>query len=46
MCQVVARDNDHLYEIGQRILSEEGVQRTVTSIVLREHIAQRMDQLL
>jgi DNA-binding Lrp family transcriptional regulator len=46
MCQVLARDNDHLYEIGQRILSEPGVQRTVTSIVLREHIAQRIRQLL
>ncbi|KAA9089165.1 Lrp/AsnC family transcriptional regulator [Microbacterium radiodurans] len=46
MCEVLARDNDHLYEIGQRILAEAGVQRTVTSIVLREHISQRVRQLL
>ncbi len=46
MCQVVAKDNDHLYEIGQRILVEVGVERTVTSIVLRDHISQRMRQLL
>lgn len=46
MCQVLARDNDHLYEIGQQILLEPGVQRTVTSIVLREHITRRLRQLL
>lgn len=46
MCQVLATDNDHLYEIGQRILAEPGVERSVTSIVLREHIAQRLGQLL
>lgn len=46
MCQVLAKDNDHLYNVGQQILSEPGVERTVTSIVLREHIPQRLGQLL
>lgn len=45
-CQVAVRDSDHLYEVGQRILSAPGIRRTATSIVLRELIEYRTSQLL
>ena len=45
-CQVAVRDSDHLYEVGQRILSTPGIRRTATSIVLRELIEYRTAQLL
>ena len=45
-CQVAARDSDHLYQVGQRILRTPGVRRTATSIVLRELIEYRTSQLL
>jgi len=46
LCQVVARDTDDLYEVGQRILRCSGVRRTATSIVLKELIEYRMTPLL
>lgn len=46
LCQVVARNTDHLYEIGQAISAAPGIQRTSTSIVLREYLSYRMTQLL
>ena len=46
LCQVVARDTDDLYEVGQRILRCPGVRRTATSIVLKELIEYRMTPLL
>jgi DNA-binding Lrp family transcriptional regulator len=46
LCQVVARNTEHLYEIGQAISTAPGIQRTATSIVLREHLAFRIVQLL
>ena len=46
LCQVVVRDTDDLYEVGQRILRCPGVRRTATSIVLKELIAYRTTPLL
>lgn len=46
MLQIVARDADHLYEVGQQILRCPGVRRTATSLVLKELIEHRMAQLL
>ncbi|BCW36023.1 AsnC family transcriptional regulator [Arthrobacter sp. StoSoilA2] len=46
LCQVVARDTDHLYEVGQRILRSPGIVRTSTAIVLNEYIDYRINQLL
>ena len=46
LCQVVVRDTDDLYEVGQRILRCPGVRRTATSIVLKELIEYRMTPLL
>lgn len=44
--QVVARDADHLYEVGQQILSCPGIRRTDTSLVLRDLIPFRTTALL
>ncbi|GAA0991737.1 Lrp/AsnC family transcriptional regulator [Subtercola frigoramans] len=46
ICQVVARDPDDLYEVGQAILRCPGIRRTATSIVLRQLMPHRMAQLL
>ncbi|PPF82249.1 AsnC family transcriptional regulator [Subtercola sp. Z020] len=46
ICQVVARDADDLYEVGQAILRCPGIRRTSTSIVLRQLMPYRMAQLL
>jgi DNA-binding Lrp family transcriptional regulator len=46
LCQVVARDTNDLYEVGQRILRCPGIRRTATSIVLKELIAYRTTPLL
>ena len=46
LCQVVARDTDDLYDVGQRILRCPGIRRTATSIVLKELIAYRTTPLL
>lgn len=46
LCQVVARDTDDLYAVGQRILRCPGIRRTATSIVLKELIAYRTTPLL
>ncbi|MBB5617582.1 Lrp/AsnC family transcriptional regulator [Microcella frigidaquae] len=46
LCQVVARDTDDLYAVGQRILRCPGIRRTATSIVLKELIAYRTIPLL
>ncbi len=46
MCQVGARDPDHLYLVSQRMMLCPGIRRTATSLVLREFISQRTDQLL
>jgi len=46
LIQVVARDADHLYEVGQQILRCPGIRRTATSLVLKELIEHRMAQLL
>lgn len=46
ICQVVARDADDLYEVGQAILRCPGIRRTSTSIVLRQLMPYRMGQLL
>jgi DNA-binding Lrp family transcriptional regulator len=44
--QVVARDTDDLYRIGQRILRCPGIRRTAASIVIQELIPYRTSQLL
>ncbi|UFS57903.1 Lrp/AsnC family transcriptional regulator [Subtercola endophyticus] len=46
ICQVVARDADDLYEVGQRVLRCPGIRRTSTSIVLRQLMPYRTAQLL
>lgn len=46
MCRVVARDNDHLGHVVQRILAIEGVLRTTTALVLATHVAPRTRQLI
>ena len=46
ICQVVARDADNLYEVGQQILRCPGIRRTSTSIVLRQLMPYRTSQLL
>lgn len=43
---VVARDAEHLYDLGQQILRCPGIRRTSTTIVLRELIPYRIAQLL
>ncbi|TIH28924.1 Lrp/AsnC family transcriptional regulator [Subtercola vilae] len=46
ICQVIARNADHLYEVGQAILRCRGIRRTSTSIVLRQLMPYRTAQLL
>lgn len=46
LIQVVARDADDLYEVGQQILRCPGIRRTATSLVLKELIEHRVAQLL
>ena len=46
MCQVVARDADDLYRVGQAILAVEGVVRTRTSLAMRRLVPHRVDPLL
>ncbi|GGF12499.1 Lrp/AsnC family transcriptional regulator [Subtercola lobariae] len=46
ICQVVARDADDLYSVGQQILRCAGIRRTSTSIVLRQLMPYRTAQLL
>lgn len=42
LCRVVARDNGHLEELVQLLLSMPGVVRTRTEIALKQRIAYRM----
>jgi DNA-binding Lrp family transcriptional regulator len=46
VCQVIARDNAHLFEVTQHMMRIPGILRTSTSIVLQEYIELRMAQLL
>lgn len=46
LLQVVARDTDHLREVGLAILAVPGIERTSTSVVLEEPLAYRIAQLL
>jgi DNA-binding Lrp family transcriptional regulator len=46
MIQIVARDSDHVYDITKRIKECRGINRTSTSIVLRELLAYRFGPLL
>jgi len=46
MIQIVARDADHVYDITKRIKGCRGINRTATSIVLRELLAYRFEHLL
>ncbi|MDO5618504.1 Lrp/AsnC family transcriptional regulator [Kocuria sp.] len=44
--QLVARDADDLYQVNQAVLSCPGIRRTSTTLVLRELIPYRIEQLL
>jgi DNA-binding Lrp family transcriptional regulator len=46
LCQVVARDSDHLYEIGQLVLGCPGIRRTTTTLMLRNLVPYRTEPLL
>ena len=46
LVQVVARDADDLYRIAGQILSIDGVERTRTSLVMRELVEYRIAQLI
>lgn len=46
LIQVVARDADDLYRVAGRILGIRGVQRTRTSLVMRELVDYRLTQLI
>lgn len=46
ICQIVARDTNDLYRVGQDVLRCPGIRRTSTSLVLKELIPYRMGQLL
>lgn len=45
-CRVVARSNDHLQEILNRMLEVHGINRTTTVIALTEQIPYRLGALL
>ena len=46
LCRVVARDNDHLAQVINRIIEVPGVTRTTTALVLATRIAPRLRHLL
>ena len=46
LCRVVARDNDHLGQVINRILEVPGITRTTTSLVLATRIAPRTRHVL
>jgi DNA-binding Lrp family transcriptional regulator len=46
LCRVVARDNDHLGRIINRILEVPGITRTTTSLVLATRVAARPRHVL
>ena len=46
MIQIVARDADHVYDVTKRIKKCRGIDRTATSIVLRELLGYRFEHLL
>ena len=46
MIQIAARDADHVYDITKRIKGCRGINRTATSIVLRELMGYRFEHLL
>ena len=45
-CRVVARSNDHLQEVLNRILEVQGIERTTTQIALTEQIPYRLKPLV
>ena len=46
LCRVVARDNDHLGQVINRILEVPGITRTTTALVLATRIAPRSRRVL
>ncbi|MGH8918262.1 MAG: Lrp/AsnC family transcriptional regulator [Actinomycetes bacterium] len=46
LCRVVARDNDHLGQVVNRIVEVPGVSRSMTALVLGTRIAPRARHLL
>ena len=45
-CRVVARSNDHLQQVLNRILEVQGINRTTTVIALSEQIPYRVTPLV
>lgn len=46
ICQVAARDTDHLYDIVEHLLHVPGIQRTRSSLAMRELVPFRVEPLL
>lgn len=46
LCRVVARDNDHLGQVINRILDVPGITRTTTSLILATRIAPRSREVV
>ena len=46
LCRIVARSNDHLQEVLNRILEVQGINRTQTVIALTEQIPYRVSPLV
>jgi DNA-binding Lrp family transcriptional regulator len=46
LCRVVARDNEHLGQVIERILDVPGITRTTTALVLATRIAPRLRHLV
>jgi DNA-binding Lrp family transcriptional regulator len=46
LCRVVARSNDHLQQVLNRILEVQGISRTTTVIALTEQIPYRLTPLV
>jgi DNA-binding Lrp family transcriptional regulator len=46
MCQVAARDTDHLYDVVEQLLHVPGIQRTRSALAMRELLPFRVEPLL
>lgn len=46
LCRVVARDNDHLGQVINRILDVPGITRTTTTLILATRIAPRSREVV
>lgn len=46
ICQVAARDTDHLYDVIEHLLHVPGIERTRSSLAMRELVPFRVEPLL